>query len=184
MQQYVVCRSSCSMYWKKKEKWCDLELSPSWAVPAHEEHAFVDCVLGWMQPWIETQLYVVFKMIIDYETWLFSCPGYFSNLLSASSLNASPVRIKKTNEWSSRKCRKRSHICLCVVVLFLLTAYQCGSYGTRFDVRRTCSCISWRCWWSRSQPPPDSDWSQPEEGTNVKGIIYIYISLNPSVKSG
>lgn len=47
--------------------------------------------------------------------------------------------------------------------------YRCGSYAARFDGRHTCSCISWRCWWSRSLPPRSWDWSQPT-GVKVAGL--------------
>lgn len=65
----------------------------------------------------------------------------------------------KNGEWGTYRV-------LAWVLIF--SPYRCGSCASRFDGRRTCSCTSWRCWWSRSPPPRSWDWWRPA-GVRVAG---------------
>lgn len=65
------------------------------------------------------------------------------------------------------------------------SAYRCDSYGTRFDFHHIYSCISWRCWWSRSRPLRNWDWSQPVETEHFYDVYKLAVKaslINPAAR--
>lgn len=115
--------------------------------------------------------YIAMKFVVIKKS-CYSAAQDISQISSLPPRSMHPLEGDKIiNTWSKMPIKRKFWHNL--VVLLFSAAYQCDSYGTRSDVHHTCSCISWRCWWSRSQPLHSLDWSQPEQRRNIRETILI-----------